>query len=211
MQLYLATAKNAVHKSMSSGLSWRIVAALGVGLSIIVILALWPTQSTPPKALGQGEQAPPKLFTLQLHDVPRTVPTFTFSDRDANPVQLSSFAGRFVVLNLWATWCTPCIKELPALDRLQKTLGGPDFMVLALSLDRGGLLDVNSFWIRTGLSDLDIYLDPTMSVGQTLSARGLPTTLLVNRDGMEIARLEGPVEWDSTEAIAYFRALIANH
>ena len=211
MQLYLATAKNAAHKSMSSGLSWRIVAALGVGLSIIVILALWPTQSTPPKALGQGEQAPPKLFTLQLHDVPRTVPTFTFSDRDANPVQLSSFAGRFVVLNLWATWCTPCIKELPALDRLQKTLGGPDFMVLALSLDRGGLLDVNSFWIRTGLSDLDIYLDPTMSVGQTLSARGLPTTLLLNRDGMEIARLEGPAEWDSTEVIAYFRALTATH
>ena len=211
MQLYLATAKNAVHKSMSSGLSWRIFAALGVSLVLIAIVAFWPTQSTPPDELGQGEESTEKRFSLQLHDVPRVLPAFTFSDEDTNSVELPSFAGRFVILNLWATWCAPCIKELPALDRLEQTLGGPDFVVIALNLDRGGLLEVNPFWTQTGLSNLDIYLDPTMSAGQTLSARGLPTTLLVNRNGLEIARLEGPAEWDSTEAISYFRTLSATH
>jgi len=211
MQLYLATAKNAVHKSMSSGLGWRVFAALGAGLFLIAIVAFWPTQSTPPGQLGQDKESTQRDFSLELHDVPRALPAFTFSDKDTNSVQLHSFIGKFVILNLWATWCAPCIKELPALDRLEQILGGPDFEVIALNLDRGGLLDVNPFWTRTGLSNLDIYLDPTMSAGQTLSARGLPTTLLVNRNGLEIARLEGPAEWDSAEAISYFRTLIAAH
>lgn len=196
---------------MSSGLDWRIFAALGVGLFLIAIVAFWPTQSTPPDELGQVGESTRKHFSLGLHDLPRALPAFTFSDKDTNSVQLSSFAGKFVILNLWATWCAPCIKELPALDRLEQILGGPDFTVIALNLDRGGLLEVNPFWTRTGLSNLDIYLDPSMSAGQTLSARGLPTTLLVNRDGLEIARLEGPAEWDSAEAISYFRTLIAAH
>ena len=196
---------------MSSGLSWRIFAALGVGLFLIAIVAFWPTQSTPPDELGQVEKSTQKHFSLELHDVPRALPAFTFSDKDTNSIQLSSFAGKFLILNLWATWCAPCIKELPSLDRLEQILGGPDFEVIALNLDRGGLLEVNPFWTRTGLSNLDIYLDPNMSAGQTLSARGLPTTLLVNRDGLEISRLEGPAEWDSAEAISYFRTLIAAH
>ena len=211
MQLYLATAKNAVHKSMSSGLGWRIFAALGGGLFLIAIVAFWPTQSTPPDELGQGEESMQKDFSIELHDVPRALPAFTFSDKDTNSIQLPSFGGKFVILNLWATWCAPCIKELPALDRLEQILGGPDFAVVALNLDRGGLLEVNPFWTRTGLSNLGIYLDPSMSAGQTLSARGLPTTLLVNRNGLEIARLEGPAEWDSAEAISYFRTLITTH
>ena len=211
MQLYLATAKNAVHKSMSSGLVWRIFAALGAGLFLIAIVAFWSTQSTPPGQLGQGEESTQRNFSLELHDVPRALPAFTFFDKDKNSAQLHSFIGKFVILNLWATWCAPCIKELPALDRLEQILGGRDFEVIALNLDRGGLLDVNPFWTRIGLSNLDIYLDPTMSAGQTLSARGVPTTLLVNRDGFEIARLEGPAEWDSAEAISYFRTLIAAH
>ena len=209
MQLYLATAKNAVHKSMSSGLGWRICAALGAGLFLVAIVAFWPTQSTPPDELGQGEETSGKHFSIQLHDVPRALPAFSFSDKEKNSVQLPNFIGKFVLLNLWATWCAPCIKELPALDQLEQILGGPDFVVVALNLDRGGLLEVNPFWTRTGLSNLDIYLDPTMSAGQTLSARGLPTTLLVNRNGFEIARLEGPAEWDSAEAISYFRTLIS--
>ena len=177
----------------------------------MAILAFWLTQSTPPNALGQGEQAPPKVLQLELHDAPRTIPTFTFSDRDTNPVELVSFVNRVVLLNLWATWCAPCIQELPALDRLQQALGSKDFVVLALSLDRGGLTEVEPFWTRMGLTHLDIYLDPTMSEGQTLSTRGLPTTLLINRNGLEMARIEGPAEWDSEEAIAYLRTLAVTH
>ena len=84
---------------MSSSLSWRIAVTLGAGLSIVAILAFWLTQSTPPNALGQGEQAPPKVLPLELHDAPRTIPTFTFSDRDTNPVELVSFVNRVVLLN----------------------------------------------------------------------------------------------------------------
>ena len=209
MQLYLATAENTVCKFMSSNLSWRIAATLGAGLSIVAILVFWLTQSTPPNTVGQSEQEPPKILPLELHDAPRTIPAFTFSDRDTNSVELVTFVNRVVLLNLWATWCAPCIQELPALDRLQQALGSNDFVVIALSLDRGGLTAVDPFWTQMGLTHLDIYLDPTMSAGQTLSTRGLPTTLLINRNGLEIARIEGPAEWDSEQAIAYLQTLVA--
>ena len=150
------------------------------------------------------------LYADQKRDM--MLPDMLIKLIDGEQTRLSSLLedGPLLV-EFWATWCAPCIKELPALDRLEQTLGGPDFVVIALNLDRGGLLEVNPFWTQTGLSNLDIYLDPTMSAGQTLSARGLPTTLLVDRNGLEIARLEGPAEWDSTEAISYFRTLIATH
>ncbi len=112
-----------------------------------------------------------------------------------------------VLLNLWATWCAPCIKELPALDKLQQALNKNNFMVLVLSLDQGGLAEIVPFWSKLGLSNLDMYIDPSMNSGQILGARGLPTTILISKDGLEIARLEGPAEWDSEELIAHLSEL----
>jgi thiol-disulfide isomerase/thioredoxin len=104
--------------------------------------------------------------------------------------------GKVVVLNLWATWCAPCVREMPALDRLQALVGGPDAEIVALSLDRGGMAQVGPFFERLGLANLAIYLDPPSEAMKTFRPRGLPTTIIVGRDGRELGRVEGELAWD---------------
>ncbi|MDQ2105726.1 TlpA family protein disulfide reductase [Azospirillum isscasi] len=135
----------------------------------------------------------------------KPVPALTFLDGEGRRVDLSEFKGRLVLLNLWATWCAPCVKEMPALDRLQAQLGGPGFQVVALSVDRGGKDQVAPFYQRTGVKNLALYLDPSSASMQTLTLRGLPTTLLVDQEGRELGRIEGAVEWDSPEVVAFLR------
>ena len=119
------------------------------------------------------------------------------------PRTIAEFRGKLVLLNLWATWCVPCRKEMPALDRVQASLGGPDFEVVALSLDRKGLPAVQAFYAELGLKALAIYAaDGSGRTAGKISAPGLPTTLLVDAQGNEIGRAVGPREWDSPAAMA---------
>lgn len=136
---------------------------------------------------------------------PKPVPPLSFLDGEGRRIDLSEFKDRLVLLNLWATWCAPCVKEMPALDRLQAQLGGEGFQVVALSVDRGGKEQVQPFFQRVGLRNLALYLDPSSSSMQALSLRGLPTTLLVDQEGRELGRIEGAVEWDSPEVVAFLR------
>src|SRR3546814_1814786 len=101
---------------------------------------------------------------------------------------LKAFDGRFVLLNIWATWCVPCREEMPSLDRLQAGLGGPDFVVVPLSIDREGLPAVKAFYEELGLKALGIYVDQSGRASGKLGAAGIPTTLLVDREGREIGR-----------------------
>jgi len=137
------------------------------------------------------------------------VPDITFQDRDGNERTLEDFQGRVVVLNLWATWCAPCRKEMPSLDRLQAELGGDDLEVVALAVDRGDIGKIKGFYEELGLANLNIYHDPTAKAGRTLRAPGLPTTLVIDRDGGEIGRVLGDAEWDGDEVIALLNAAIA--
>ena len=174
---------------------------------IAAIVAFWVTQSSPTDNFTQSEQSPAALPELHWHPSPIEVPPVTFKDEDSQDISLSHFLGTPVLLNLWATWCAPCIAEMPALDQLQASLPEASLTIITLSLDRGGLAEIEPFWEKTKLMSLKMYFDTTMSAGQTLSARGLPTTLLINREGREVARIEGPAEWASPEAIRYFREL----
>ena len=155
-------------------------------------------------ALGQE---PPKNFVM--HEAPKPIAALQFDDAEGRSRSLADFKGKVVLLNIWATWCVPCGKEMPALDRLQATLGGPDFEVVALSIDRGGMDVVRKFLAEIGVRNLAIYLDTAGKAMRALGALGLPTTLLVGRDGLELGRLVGPAEWDSAEAIAFVRSIIA--
>ncbi len=174
---------------------------------IAAIVAFWVTQSSPTGNFTQSEQSPAALPELHWHPSPIEVPPVTFKDEDSQDISLSHFLGTPVLLNLWATWCAPCIAEMPALDQLQANLPEASLTIITLSLDRGGLAEIEPFWKKTKLMSLKMYFDTTMSAGQTLSARGLPTTLLINREGREVARIEGPAEWASPEAIGYFGEL----
>jgi len=123
-----------------------------------------------------------------------------FQTGDGRQIRLSDFKGRTVLLNLWATWCAPCRKEMPSLDRLQKELGSDKFEVVALAVDRGGADGARKFLDETKVESLKLYVDPTAKTGTALRAVGMPTTILIDKDGREIGRLAGPAEWDHPEA-----------
>lgn len=137
------------------------------------------------------------------------VPEVTFLDADGNERSLSDFQGRVVVLNLWATWCAPCRKEMPSLDRLQAALGGDDLEVIALAVDRGDLTKVLDFYQEVGVENLAVYHDSTAKAGRTLRAPGLPTTVIIDRDGAEIGRVLGDAEWDGDDVVTLLNAAIA--
>jgi thiol-disulfide isomerase/thioredoxin len=139
---------------------------------------------------------------------PKPVPELTFLDADGNEVSLADFQGKLVVLNLWATWCAPCRREMPSLARLQAKHGGDGLEVIALSLDRGDVAKVRDFFAELGIANLAIYQDPKGRAGRELGAPGLPTTVVIDRTGQEIGRLLGPAEWDSEDALAVIEALL---
>jgi thiol-disulfide isomerase/thioredoxin len=151
-------------------------------------------------------QEPSRNFII--HEAPKTVAAIQFEDANGRARSLSDFAGKIVLLNIWATWCTPCRKEMPALDRLQTALGGIDFEVVALSIDRR-MDAVRKFFAEVGIQRLAMYLDSSAKATRQLGAVGLPTTLLIDREGREIARLIGPAEWDAPDIAAFISCVIA--
>ncbi len=144
-----------------------------------------------------------------LYETPRPLADMRFKDGSGRAGSLADFRGKIVLLNIWATWCTPCRREMPTLDRLQAGLGGPEFEVVALSIDRKGLQVVSAFYAEIGISHLAAYIDGSGKAAGALGIRGMPTTLLIDRDGRELGRLVGPAEWDSAEMVAFIRTQLA--
>ncbi|KAB2916387.1 MAG: TlpA family protein disulfide reductase [Hyphomicrobiaceae bacterium] len=156
---------------------------------------------------GAPRAAAPERFIL--HEVAREVPALTFADGTGQERALSDFRGRVVLLNVWATWCGPCRREMPALDRLQTQLGGLDFEVVALSIDRAGADAVRKFYAETGVRNLNLYIDTSGGAARQLQAVGLPITVLIDRNGRELGRLIGPAEWDTPEMIGFLKRILA--
>lgn len=155
-------------------------------------------------ALASGPMA-----AVIIHEARKDIRPFTFQTADGKDTTLDQWKGRVVLLNLWATWCAPCRKEMPDLVELQKALGGPDFEVVALSVDKKGVVASADFLKEVNAEVLTVYTDTELkSLGQ-LQAIGLPATILIDRNGKEAARLLGPAAWSSPEAIAMVKALIA--
>jgi thiol-disulfide isomerase/thioredoxin len=141
------------------------------------------------------------------------MPALTFSG-GGGPVELSSFKGRIVLLNLWATWCVPCREEMPALDRLEGIAGNENFAVVAVNIDTARLERPKAFLQEIGVKNLAIYADSTAKSFTTLQQSGkvvgLPTTFLVGRDGCEIGVIAGPAKWDGADALALLKAAALN-
>jgi thiol-disulfide isomerase/thioredoxin len=137
------------------------------------------------------------------------VPDFAFADGEGKALKISDWKGRVVLVNLWATWCAPCRKEMPTLDALQKELGSEDFEVVAISLDRKGAEASGAFLRETGATSLKLYVEPTARILNELQAIGLPATILIDRKGNEVGRLLGPAEWNSPEALALITAALS--
>lgn len=155
------------------------------------------------KALAQGS-----LAGFLVHPERRDMQAFSFADATGASKELAQWKGKVVLLNLWATWCAPCRKEMPDIAKLQAEMGGPDFEVIALSVDRKGLEASKAFLQEIGAESLKAYVDPESKSLAALQALGLPATLLIDRQGKEAGRLLGPADWASDEAKALVRALL---
>jgi thiol-disulfide isomerase/thioredoxin len=140
---------------------------------------------------------------------PQPLPPLTFETLDGQPASLADFAGKVVVLNLWATWCAPCREEMPGLDRLQAQFAGRDLVVLALSVDRAGPERVRKFLDEVGVKQLHVYRDPKAAATRAVKVPGLPATILVDRKGQEVGRVLGIAQWDGPAAVAVMEKLLA--
>ena len=164
--------------------------------------------ATLPSGPGTNALSTGQMAAFVFKKAPETLPDFVFLDASGKERTLKDWRGKVVLLNLWATWCIPCRKEMPGLERLQKELGSDKFEVVAVSADRKGVEGAKTFLDGIKVAGLGLYADPTVRVTSTLKAIGLPATLLVDRDGREIGRLTGPAEWDSPEAKALVKAAL---
>jgi thiol-disulfide isomerase/thioredoxin len=149
------------------------------------------------------------LQNFVTHEAPKTIAVLNFTDEQGRSRSSAEFEGKVVVLNIWATWCVPCRREMPALDRLQGTLGGPDLTVVPISIDRGGLETVTKFYAGIGIRYLPKYIDGSGQAVRVLAAMGLPTTLILDRAGQEVARVVGPTEWDSPDVAEYLKSIVS--
>ncbi len=166
-----------------------------VAIAVALALATWVSETN-------------RQLPLQLHSAPLKLPQLSFEDGEGQRRTLADFRGRYVLLNVWATWCVPCREEMPALARLQHKLGGPRFEVIALSVDSGGVEAVKRFFAEYHVDSLAVYTDRSLQVNSALRVVGVPTTVLVDREGREIARHVGPAKWDSAQTIEGLQRII---
>ncbi|MBI1208228.1 MAG: redoxin family protein [Azospirillum sp.] len=186
-----------VNTRTRTALAMAAALLIGFGASLPAAVA----DRTPPDLAGSiGKYLP--------IDPAVPAPDFAFLDRDGGRMALKDFAGKVLLVNLWATWCGPCVKEMPALDRLEAALGGGDFAVVAVSLDRGGAAVVEPFFKKAGIKALTMYFDPSSQAMTSFRLRGLPTSLVIDRDGNQVGRLEGDADWDSGDAQRLIRYYI---
>lgn len=179
----------------------RMMATATFGL----ILSLQPASAEPPLS----DFAVGHVQNFTAHDEARAIGEAVFKNKDGEKIGFDAFRGKVVLVNLWATWCAPCRHEMPSIDRLAQQLKGPDFDVVAVSVDLGGDDKAKAFYEEIQVGNLDFYIDPTGRIGAAFRAFGLPLTVILDAEGREMGRLVGPAEWDSPEAVDLVKAAIA--
>jgi thiol-disulfide isomerase/thioredoxin len=189
-----------------------VLYAIAAGMGLLYP-TLWSSdnvahaQSQVPPTNGLQALATGAMAAFKATEPPAPVEGIEIVDAVGKPRPLSEWKGRVVLLNLWATWCAPCLKEMPALDRLRAELGSADFDVIALNIDKTPEKP-QKFVADNSIKSLEFLRDPTAKAFAHLKSQGMPTTLLLDRQGREIGRLVGPAEWDSAEAKALVKAAV---
>lgn len=176
--------------------------ALFISVTVLVVaVATWI-------AVGRGGASPPLegwMAQFTLNDPPRPAPETEFRTIEGDRVTLAAFKGKTVLVNFWATWCLPCIREMPSLDRLQASFDRESFEILAVSVDRGGAEIVLPFLKKLKIKTLTPYLDRRMALARAFGIPGMPTSYLIDAEGRVVGSLPGIAEWDSPEAKALVR------
>jgi len=198
-----------------------IIAGLAIGLAAVYGIAGLrgnaPASAQCRPAVELAKKIAPlatgEVAAVNVAKTPLQVPDLAFQDGSGKQLTLADWRGRTVLFNLWATWCVPCRKEMPALDALQQKLGGPDFQVVAVNIDTRDADKPKAFLKEVAVSHLAYFADPSAKVFQDLKsigrAFGMPTTILVDRQGCEIGSIAGPAEWASPDAVKLIEAALA--
>lgn len=180
---------------------WGFMIAGGATLLGAALYFLWA-----PMPESEKHSSATQNFTI--HESAQEVPEIHFINDDEQLLTLKHFEGSTILLNVWATWCPPCVEEMPTLDRLQAELGSDGFEVVALSIDQAGLSTVKRFYNKIGVKNLQTYIDDSAKSATLLDTYGLPSTLLINEQGLELGRLIGAAQWDSPEIVSFLRTFI---
>lgn len=175
------------------------VMALGGVLGVLYVILSGPVHAV--------DRVPEALAKLTPEKAPKAVPAVAFSDGAGKRHLLAEFKGRYVLLNLWATWCNPCVRELPALARLQAAMPPGRLKIVAVNVGRSNAAETAAFLRAHHAAGLGVYLDTNVAMMRAFRAYGLPLSVLIDPDGREVARAFGASEWDAPSAIAYFNTL----
>jgi thiol-disulfide isomerase/thioredoxin len=189
-----------------AGLSAAAATAMAAAFIAWTAQPAFPPHSAPSVAMAQATASDQPPFIAL--DMPRPLPPLSFVNGDGEATTLADFHGRIVLLNVWATWCVPCRKEMPALDRLQASLEGADFAVVPLSIDHRGRDVVERFYRELGLNALRVYLDTSGNAPYVINAFGMPTTLLIDREGRELGRVIGAAQWDDAAIVSLIKGYL---
>ena len=165
---------------------------------------LRPAQLTGP--LTPPEVLKGRIMAAQLDDAAFFTP---FTDIDGKELTIEGFKGNGLIINFWATWCIPCVKEMPSLDRLSAILEKNKIKVLPLSVDRKAMKKVPDFYAETGIKNLGVYIDKKGALSRLMGVKGLPTTILIKADGSVLGSISGMLEWDDNVVSNYLIRVLA--
>ena len=211
--------------------AWTAALAALAGFAAVYVTLRGPDNANPPvtaasvksaetttpandtaKALPSGPGTNPlstgHMTAFVFKKAPEAIPDTVFLDASGKERTLKDWQGKVVLLNLWATWCAPCRKEMPSLDRLQAELGSDKFEVVAVSVDKTGVDGAKKFLDQIKVNNLGVFADPSIKLGTELKAIGMPATILIDRESREVGRLVGPAEWDSADAKRLIKAML---
>lgn len=171
--------------------------------SLIPILIIVCAFVAVPPLLREFFPLKPPTAEFLVSNSTRALTNFTFSQGSTRKLTLDDFRGSFILVNVWATWCRPCQEEMASLNHLASIFANKNIKIVPISIDVSGAVTVQPFYERLGLNDLSIYVDPSKNVMDALEIIGIPTTILIGRDGREIGRMVGPAQWDAPESVKH--------
>ncbi len=186
-----------------------IVAALLYGAGAITAIPAWAEGLSPGAIAALKEMRGGEMSKLVLHSEPRDPVEAPFLTADGTETSFAAWRGKVLIVNFWATWCPPCREEMPSLDRLRAEIAGDDIDVIAINVERRGLKKAARFFEEEGLTSLEIHSDESSALPRAVGVLGYPVTIILDREGREVARMQGDAEWDAPEAKAMLARIVA--